>query len=132
VNNARAFIKNIDILHNLTAGVLVDNSSRLHLKNSIIWQNQGPGIVAQNGSQVNLAYSTIDRWQGAANHLEVSQLDPKFMPADSGYNKPALMSPTIDAGDPMDNFDLEPEPNGSRINQGLYGGTWLATPTFQP
>jgi alpha-tubulin suppressor-like RCC1 family protein/subtilisin family serine protease len=32
-------------------------------------------------------------------------------------------APTVDAGDPEDPFDLEPLPNGHRINQGAFGNT---------
>ena len=34
-----------------------------------------------------------------------------------------ITSPCVDAGDPEMPFDGEPEPNGSRINMGAYGGT---------
>lgn len=36
-------------------------------------------------------------------------------------------SPLIDAGDPAADFALEPDPNGGRINMGLYGGTEQAS-----
>lgn len=36
-------------------------------------------------------------------------------------------SPAIDAGDPQSSFNLEPSPNGGRINQGAYGNTAEAT-----
>ena len=32
-------------------------------------------------------------------------------------------SPCIDAGDPYDAYSNEPEPNGSRINMGVYGNS---------
>ena len=32
-------------------------------------------------------------------------------------------SASIDAGDPADASDLEPGPNGGRVNQGAYGNT---------
>ena len=35
----------------------------------------------------------------------------------------SVTSPCIDAGDPEDEFSLEPEPNGGRINMGAYGNT---------
>lgn len=41
-----------------------------------------------------------------------------------------VTSPLIDAGDPASGFGAEPEPNGSRINMGLYGGTEYASKTF--
>jgi hypothetical protein len=34
-----------------------------------------------------------------------------------------LSSPCLDAGDPAGAVGSEPEPNGGRINLGLYGGT---------
>lgn len=36
-------------------------------------------------------------------------------------------SPLIDAGDPLSPFDLEPEPNGERINLGAFGNTPFAS-----
>ncbi|MDZ7337718.1 MAG: FecR domain-containing protein [candidate division KSB1 bacterium] len=38
-------------------------------------------------------------------------------------------SPCIDAGDPSDDYSLEPEPNGGRIDMGAYGNTAEATPS---
>jgi hypothetical protein len=44
----------------------------------------------------------------------------------------ARKSPCIDAGDPADDYALEPEPNGRRINMGFFGGTpdaeWSSPP----
>jgi hypothetical protein len=37
---------------------------------------------------------------------------------------------TTDAGDPADDFALEPTPNGGRINLGAYGGTAEAEPSL--
>jgi hypothetical protein len=34
-----------------------------------------------------------------------------------------VTSPCINAGDPYDNYPLEPAPNGNRINMGAYGNT---------
>ncbi|NIT61370.1 MAG: hypothetical protein GWN00_35740, partial [Aliifodinibius sp.] len=39
-------------------------------------------------------------------------------------------SPCIDRGDPTDEFENEPEPNGGRINMGAYGNTPEATLSF--
>ncbi len=60
--------------------------------------------------------------------------DDPDTPDDEGANddygdvhlRPA--SPCIDAGNPARNYDLEPEPNGNRINMGAYGNTLEATP----
>jgi nitrous oxidase accessory protein NosD len=47
-------------------------------------------------------------------------IEPVF--ADSAYHL-QLGSPGIDAGDPLDIFSNEPEPNGCRVNMGAYGNT---------
>jgi hypothetical protein len=44
----------------------------------------------------------------------------------------AAGAPSVDAGDPADAFDLEPSPNGGRINQGAYGNTADATTSEVP
>ena len=41
-----------------------------------------------------------------------------------------LMSPCIDAGDPMSDWHDEPEPAGRRVNMGVYGGTAYASHSF--
>jgi hypothetical protein len=42
---------------------------------------------------------------------------------DSGWVNDGVTSPGIDAGDPYDAYSNEPEPNGSRINMGVYGNS---------
>jgi len=41
-----------------------------------------------------------------------------------------LTSPCIDAGDPDAPFGVEPQPNGGRINMGVYGGTGEASKSY--
>lgn len=41
-------------------------------------------------------------------------------------------SPAIDSGDPSFPYNLEPTPNGSKINMGSYGNTPLATTMYPP
>jgi hypothetical protein len=38
-----------------------------------------------------------------------------------------VTSPCINAGDPLDDYALEPSPNGNRINMGTYGNTAKAS-----
>jgi predicted outer membrane repeat protein len=44
--------------------------------------------------------------------------------------KDDVTSPCIDAGDPASPIDLEPFPNGGRINMGAYGGTGEASKSY--
>ncbi len=41
-----------------------------------------------------------------------------------------VMSPCIDAGDPMSPIGYEPFPNGGIINMGAYGGTAEASKSY--
>ena len=43
----------------------------------------------------------------------------------------SLTSPCVDAGNPQSPYELEPEPNGQRINIGLYGNTPEASKSQQ-
>lgn len=56
--------------------------------------------------------------------------DPMFVNPDSGNFALRYFSPSIDAGDSSDAYNLEPEPNGHRINQGHQGNTPQATRSF--
>lgn len=40
-----------------------------------------------------------------------------------------VISPLLDFGDPTMSFAAEPVPNGSRMNAGIFGGTWEASKT---
>ncbi|MDD5303123.1 MAG: right-handed parallel beta-helix repeat-containing protein [Elusimicrobia bacterium] len=53
----------------------------------------------------------------------------RWNPATQGFVLDGAGSATIDAADPAEAYVLEPEPNGSRANQGSYGGTPEASKT---
>ncbi len=51
---------------------------------------------------------------------------PLFIDPINGDFRLQSTSPGMDAGDPADAHDLEPEPNGCRVNMGAYGNTVFA------
>jgi len=53
--------------------------------------------------------------------------DPTFVNEAGDDYRLQSASTSIDAGDPRSDFNLEPGPNGNRINLGAYGNTPLAT-----
>jgi hypothetical protein len=59
--------------------------------------------------------------------MGVITTDPQFVANDPKFNVQAA-SPTIDTGDPADDWSKEPKCNGERINMGWTGGTGIATP----
>jgi hypothetical protein len=131
-NGANANIKNINILHSMQNSLTVSGVSQTNVRNAIIWDNLGPVIKTNATAQLSISYSTVDSLQGMIVANDISKLPPVFMPPDSGYYRVDYSSPTIDAGDPKDDYSLEPIPNGGRINQGVFGGSWFATPSFRP
>ncbi|MHB2155383.1 FlgD immunoglobulin-like domain containing protein [Calditrichota bacterium GD2] len=130
--SAKGFIKNIDVLRTRDFSLLARGLSTLNVKNSIIWENLGP-VAGMDSAKIIIDYSTVDSIGQRVLGQHISRLAPLF---DFGNDEDMFrihpMSPTIDAGDPNDPFDLEPAPNGGRINQGTFGNTPWATPSLQP
>ncbi len=122
------------------------------LSNCILAFSGGGGAVG--GSILGLYYCDVfgnvgGDWTGPGTG-NISE-DPLFAdPANSDYHLQSRMgrwvdggsltrewvtdhdsSPCIDTGDPADLVGNEPDPNGSRINMGAYGGTEYASKTNQ-
>jgi hypothetical protein len=131
-DGANANIKNVNILHGMQNSLTVAGVSQTNVRNAIIWDNLGPVLKTNSTAQLSVSYSTVDSLQGMIVANDISKQPPVFMPPDSGYYRVDFSSPTIDAGDPKDDYSLEPIPNGGRINQGIFGGSWFATPSFRP
>ncbi len=131
-DQSRALLKNINVLYSQIEGLTFTAGARARVRNAIIWNNKYEGLKSVAGSTVNVSYSTVDSIIGSPVLYQISRKAPVFMPPDSGYYKPDPLSPTVDAGDPADDYSAEPFPNGGRINQGLFGGTSMATQSRRP
>lgn len=117
-------------------GIFIDNRSTADVTNTIFWGNVDDFYV-RDGSTLNVKYSLSreDRPGNgnlSANPLFADQAAGDFHlrsktglydPATGKWVKDAKQSPAIDAGDPAALFDLEPLPNGGRINLGNFGNT---------
>ncbi len=128
----RAEVKNVLIIHSQLNSIVAEGASKTTVRNAIIWGNLGPVTKENAVTQMRVKYSTVDSMKKTILYTEISRLAPLFMPPDSGEFRIDYMSPTIDAGDPADDFSEEPAPNGDRINQGLFGGSFMATLSLQP
>lgn len=122
-------------------GISSFDNSLIDIRNSIIWDNninfpvreaKFEDIFGNSTLPIELAYSTVDSITGNINTDNIYRFAPVFMPPDSGHFRIDLSSPTIDLGDPLEDFSKEPLPNGSRVNLGTYGGSEYATITQQP
>ncbi len=128
---SQARLRNGDFLHCATNSVRAQQFSSVYIKNSIFWFNEGPPVVSDS-AQCSMDYCTVDQIGPKVNAQNISQLAPLFdMESKIGYQV-LPRSPTIDAGDPKDDYSQEPQPNGGRINQGAFGNTPFATPSYQP
>ncbi len=142
LNSSKVNLTNITFIDNIKEAILAENTSNVSIKNAIIWDNNrnnlniktGPDIRNQSSVAMTIKYSTIDSVIGNISGNNNSRIPPLFIPqgTDSMDYLPDPLSATIDAGDPADDFSLEPQPNGGRINQGIYGGSPFATASFQP
>ncbi len=147
---ANVTIKNNVIFNNTQHGVLLNYSAiTLNVSNNIITNNSGYGIYFVNGT-LNESYNDVwgnvnGSYNGTSAGTGDISLDPLFANASAGdfhlksqagrwngtaWVTDAQTSPAIDSGDPADDYSQEPEPNGDRINMGVYGGTSEASKTF--
>lgn len=119
------------------------------IRNSILWgnrdlvgpsnffiQNQGGGLHPDNVFN----YCNIEQYfTGEGTNISQNPLFVRPPDLTRLYDYPrrinknrfdfhvSLLSPCIDAGDPMSPFENEPIPNGERVNIGAYGNTAEAT-----
>ena len=132
-------ITNCTISKNLLSGI--DNSASI-ITNSIVYFNGDETLAAQiTVDSTTVTYSDI---QGIEQNDGNINIDPMFAgtangdyhlmsqsgrwdPTNQSWIQDSVSSPCIDAGDPNGDFSLEPEPNGSIINMGAYGGTAQAS-----
>ncbi|MBI4712932.1 MAG: PQQ-binding-like beta-propeller repeat protein [Planctomycetes bacterium] len=146
-------IKNI-VINNCGTGIYGGNMSNINVINDTIINNfagiyASADAVVRNNIIMNNSYGIY--WggnQSGQNKLLVSYNDVSGNMADYIYCSAGIGdisiaitftneagndfremagSATVDAGDPTDDYALEPSPNGSRINMGAYGNTVYAT-----
>ena len=134
-------VTNCTIADNSRGGIRSDGSN-IAIRNSIVWYNDGSSVVLNNpASSSPVLYSNIQGYYPGQGNIDAN---PLFVSASgndyhlrSGFNSGQITdwsnhSPCIDAGDPQDNVDSEPFPNGNRINMGAYGGTTQASKSTGP
>jgi outer membrane protein assembly factor BamB len=115
-----AEIVNNTIVRNASAGVRSTGPARA--RNNIVQEN-GTGFV---GSIVSSYNDVSDGYAGAAAGPGDRSLPVTFLDPATGDYREAAGQPSLDAGDPRDDFSLEPSPNGGRVNLGAFGNTPLA------
>jgi hypothetical protein len=114
------------------------------VSNSIFWGDEGNTFFVNpsyEGSIIIMEYSIDEQeWPGNGNttvdplfagsenndfHLQskAGRWDPAANSGEGGWTTDTQHSPGIDAGDPTNDYSMEPHPNGSRTNLGAYGAT---------
>ncbi|MHC4917234.1 MAG: hypothetical protein ACYTGB_17285, partial [Planctomycetota bacterium] len=121
-----------------SGGGLHTQNSACILQNSIVWGNTG-GQVSSVSSTANVTYCAVQGGHAGTGNIAD---DPLFADAaggnfhlkshvgrwtSGGWVNDSAISPCIAAGDPMDPYDIEPAPNGARINMGAYGNSAQAS-----
>jgi hypothetical protein len=117
-----ATVVNNTIVHNVNAAVRVTGGGKVSARNNIV-QGNGAGFLGKVASTYNDVLDPSNVLFGAGDlHAPVSFLDPA-----SGDYREAPFQPSLDSGNPADDYSLEPLPNGGRINLGAFGNTSLAS-----
>jgi len=88
------------------------------IRNCIIWGNGNDSQLSDSSMPM---FSCIQSWSHGGNG-NTSQY-PYFVDAANEDYYLKSWFPCIDAGDPASSFSNEPEPNGGRVNMGVYGNT---------
>jgi hypothetical protein len=159
---ARTEIYNTTIAGNTGAdwnqghAITIEGGSHVIANNSIFWQNTSSDnsvdFYVESGSTLDVNYSifqTGSAGDGAIVLRNSFQQDPLFANLSEGdvhvrsaggrwdslledWVIDSVTSPAVDAGDPDAPFDLEPDPNGGRVNLGAYGNTPQASKSPVP
>ncbi len=132
-------ITNCTICDNIDGGIFNSTST---VTNSIVYFNGDGTLAAQTtGDSITITYSDV---QGIGQDGVNIDADPLFAdtansdyhlmsqagrwdPTSQDWVQDQVSSPCIDVGDPNSDIGLEPNPNGSVINMGAYGGTTRAS-----
>ena len=131
----------VNALPPYSAGGIYALHADIQVRNSIVYGNDSPELqIIEPVGNSSVTYSDIRGGYAGAGNINVPPLfapsgtgEPpdyhlqstvgRFDPKTGQWVIDAQHSPCIDAGDLRDAYDLEPEPNGHRINQGAYGNT---------
>jgi len=87
--------------------------------------NTEPSFAADGYWDVDASRGGSSVWIDGDYHLK-SQAG-RWSPVSGSWVSDDVTSPCIDAGDPNMSVGDEPQPNGGRINMGVYGGTVQAS-----
>lgn len=122
---------------NYTWDGIYSDGSRDYIKNNIVKGTGSSYGIELCCDDSNFTINYNDVFGNRENYLGVPDptdsngnisADPKFK-SSSDYHL-QVGSPCIDAGDPLDDYSQEPQPNGGRIDMGAYGNTPEATMTY--
>jgi hypothetical protein len=131
-DNAKAKVFNCIIAFNTPGpGVQCAPDGEAVVKWCDVYGNQGGGYVGladPTGSNGNISDDPLFAdLEGRDYHLK--SVVGRFDPATNSWKQDQVTSPCIDAGNPSQDINEEPTPNGARVNMGRYGGTEEASKT---
>ena len=128
-NSKRALIENNTIV-SFSKGIEAPSSTQLAsgwlIQNNIMYGNGTDldGFSDAAGIQYNLISDGTFEGQNDNISYDSATDDPLFIDAAStDYRLDSPLSPAIDSGNILSDCNVEPAPNGGRINLGAYGNT---------
>gem|GEM_PF-589726 len=130
---SRIVIANNDFAAGRSGIQVISPQVEAHIFNNLIFNQNGTGglVVSAPGCSLHIRYN--DLWNNTPqNYVGIDDrtgidgnisTDPQLVDWEHNDYHLQPTSPCIDTGDPTERYDREPEPNGDRINMGVFGGT---------
>ena len=133
MDQSRVYVENNTLVSG-GDGIHISNSNvRVTAINNIIASNNRWGGIYAPDPSDSLTFRYNDIWNNSPfNYNGISDLtgtdgniseDALFINIDTLNVQLQPTSPAINSGDPSSDYSHEPEPNGDRINMGVYGNT---------
>lgn len=94
--------------------------------------NMSPSFTAKYNNWFGANNTFFNDYISLYNVGNLDNLNPQFIDVTNRDFHLSQCSPLVDAGDPSDDYSLEPDPNGWRINMGAYGNTFEAEVSPDP
>jgi len=123
-------------------GAVGNSASTVTLRNCILWNDaatKSGDEIHNSASTTTATYSCVRGGHAGEGNLD---MDPLFVDENggdyhlksthdhwtpSGWVTDEVTSPCVASGDPADDYENEPLPNGEQINMGAYGNTVQAS-----
>lgn len=121
----------LSTLHKNEIGIDVWDGGAM-VTNTVFYENKtAVWTYTPTGREYNVYDKNVSDIEGEAMNPTERKVEARFVDPVAHDYRERDDSKTIDAGDPATSFDMEPPPNGKRVNVGAFGNTSMAAATTE-